>query len=123
MSRPNFGVRRKRPNPPFTDAEDVRSSRLRIGMTQEEFASQLGVASSSVQNWEAGRTRPHRGTMARIKKLAEESPPVTPPPTRQRLHDDMRTAVDLIVERAPREMVRAVADYLFERAGRYGWAK
>ncbi|OGI48134.1 MAG: hypothetical protein A2151_01875 [Candidatus Muproteobacteria bacterium RBG_16_65_34] len=36
----------------------VRQVRLRAGMTQEAFASFLGISLRTLQNWEQGRRRP-----------------------------------------------------------------
>jgi len=47
----------------------ARALRKRLGATQEEFARVLGVATSSVHRWEAGRVRPDRRTGERLASL------------------------------------------------------
>ena len=39
-------------------AINVREVRLRLKLTQSEFASRFGFAKASLRNWEQGRTRP-----------------------------------------------------------------
>ena len=83
--------------------EDIRRVRERLGMTQEEFARALQVSQSTVQNWESGRTQPHRGTLARIEAVS--SGPQAPRGRRSRVAEETRlqlmTALDTILERAP----------------------
>jgi transcriptional regulator with XRE-family HTH domain len=49
----------------------VLSLRTRLGMTQDEFADEVGCSSSSVGHWEAGRAAP-RGR--RLRKLLDLCP-------------------------------------------------
>lgn len=37
---------------------DVKSARLRLGMTQENFAHKIGVTTSTVNRWENGHAKP-----------------------------------------------------------------
>ncbi len=48
-----------------------RRVRRSLGLTQEEFASKLDAAGSSIRNWEAGRKRPSPDF---LKKMAELAP-------------------------------------------------
>jgi DNA-binding transcriptional regulator YiaG len=64
------------------EAERVRTLRHRLGMTQAEFARELGVRQQTVSEWETGRYAP-RGASARVLTLlAEERAPydASPPP-------------------------------------------
>ncbi|MCZ7681136.1 MAG: N-6 DNA methylase [Sandaracinaceae bacterium] len=53
-------------------AEQIRWLRGRLGVSQEELASRLGVSIATVNRWEAGRSRPQRAQRAAIAKLVEE---------------------------------------------------
>lgn len=41
--------------------ERVKGIRIRLGMTQQDFADKLGVHSNTVNLWEKGVTHPTRG--------------------------------------------------------------
>jgi DNA-binding transcriptional regulator YiaG len=45
-------------------ADSIRALRHALGMTQQAFASHLGVSITSVRDWEQGRRKP-RGLYAR----------------------------------------------------------
>ncbi len=49
----------------------MRGLRGRLGATREEFAQGLGVATSSVHRWEAGRVTPDRRTREKLSSLHE----------------------------------------------------
>ncbi len=49
----------------------IRGVRRRLGATQEEFARILGVATSSVHRWEAGRVAPDRRACGKLAGLRE----------------------------------------------------
>ena len=51
---------------------DVKAIREEIGLTQESFASKLGVSWPTVQRWESGKNKPSKTNLARIKKIEEE---------------------------------------------------
>ncbi len=106
-------------------AGQIRETRVRLGMRREDFAVRLGVSLRQVVRWETGKSRPTFGALQRIRKLSGDGavPPVgvlLPAPGSRK---DLHAMLDIILERAPRAMIDAVADYLFEHAGRYGWAK
>ena len=101
----------------------IEAHRRSIGMTQQQFAQKLEVAESTVGIWEAGRTEPRRADRKRIFALRKEE--ASPLPTRERKtssEDAVRAlaALELILERAPREIVKSVVDYLTRRAEDYG---
>jgi transcriptional regulator with XRE-family HTH domain len=102
--------------------EAIRKARERLGMTQEEFARVLHVSQSSVQNWESGRTQPHRGTLARIEALVNPDQPSRR--RRSRVAEETRqqliTALDTILERAPSAVIEEISQILTDRAGKYG---
>jgi DNA-binding transcriptional regulator YiaG len=50
---------------------EVKSMRLKLGMTQEDLAHALGVTVSTVNRWENGHTRPSRLAVAGLERLAE----------------------------------------------------
>ena len=47
----------------------IRELRRKLGATQEEFAQILGVATSSVHRWEAGKVSPDRKTGEKLATL------------------------------------------------------
>jgi transcriptional regulator with XRE-family HTH domain len=98
--------------------------RERLGLTQDEFARALHVSQSTVQNWESGRTAPHRGTLARIEALSTASPAGERPRKRSRVAEETRiqlvTALETILERAPSAVIEEISRILTERAGKYG---
>lgn len=51
----------------MNESELIRETRFRLGLSQIEFARQLGVATATVARWEAGKTRP---SPARLEALA-----------------------------------------------------
>ena len=51
----------------------VKKIRLALGLTQEEFAHQLGVTLSTVNRWENGRTTPSRLAKKQIEMLMERA--------------------------------------------------
>ena len=44
------------PLPPFPPMPDVRAIRAQLGMTQEVFATAIGVPVATMRNWEQSRT-------------------------------------------------------------------
>ena len=61
----------------MTTAEQVRTIRKRLGLTQAAFAHKLGVALLTVQRWEAGRNEPSpvlRQKLRRWEKRAQRRP-------------------------------------------------
>lgn len=102
--------------------EAIRKVREGLGMTQGEFAHALQVSQSTVQNWESARTRPHRGTLARIEAVA--GPPQSTRRRRSRVAEETRlqliTALETILERAPSAVIEEISRILTDRAGKYG---
>jgi putative transcriptional regulator len=49
---------------------DVRAIRNKLGVSQGEFASMIGVSVSTLQNWEQGRRRPEGPAQALLKVAA-----------------------------------------------------
>ncbi len=47
----------------------VRELRVEVGLTQEQFAVELGVTCSSVNRWESGRSKPLPLAMEKIQGL------------------------------------------------------
>ncbi len=50
----------------------VRQLRLKLSMTQEEFAHALGITVSTVNRWENGHSEPSKLARASIVGLAEK---------------------------------------------------
>jgi len=52
---------------------DVRAIRIRLGMTQEEFAAAFGVSPATIRNWEQGRREAH-GPARVLLTIIEQEP-------------------------------------------------
>lgn len=50
-------------------SEEIRLLREKFLLTQEDFAKELGVAASTVNRWETGKTRPNMVAMRTIKEF------------------------------------------------------
>jgi putative transcriptional regulator len=50
----------------------VRELRILAGLTQEQFATTLGVTYSTINRWENGHTRPMPLAMQKIEEIAKE---------------------------------------------------
>ena len=55
------------------EASQVKALRSQLGLTQEEFASRLGLATSTVQKWEGATARPRGLSLRALKRLARRS--------------------------------------------------
>ena len=53
-------------------AKLIGETRQRLGLSQEKFASKLGVSFQSVNRWENGRTKPLPLALRQIKTLLDE---------------------------------------------------
>ena len=51
----------------------IKELRFRLGMTQEQFAMELGVTISTIQRWENEITQPSPMALKLIKELNEAS--------------------------------------------------
>jgi putative transcriptional regulator len=62
------------PSHRFQIAEpDVTAVRERYGLSQDQFATMLGISVRTLQNWEQGRRRPH-GPARVLLRVAEAHP-------------------------------------------------
>ena len=52
---------------------DVKALRQRLGLTQEEFAHQIGVTMAAVSRWERGKSKPIRLAIERMQQLEREA--------------------------------------------------
>jgi putative transcriptional regulator len=55
------------------DAPDVKATRRQLNMSQEEFASMIGVSARTLQNWEQGRRSPE-GPARALLRVAARNP-------------------------------------------------
>lgn len=53
--------------------DEIKKLRTRCFLTQEEFAKKLGVAFSTVNRWEQGKSKPNLVAMKNIKVFCEEN--------------------------------------------------
>lgn len=51
------------------EAMDVRAIRLKLGMTQEEFAARFGFSINTLRHWEQGRRRPEGPARAYLRVI------------------------------------------------------
>ena len=56
-------------------AKMIKKLRVASGLTQEQFASKVGVTLSTVNRWENSKGKPSPLAMLRIKELQKESKP------------------------------------------------
>jgi putative transcriptional regulator len=62
-------------------APDVKALRVRLGMTQEQFARTYRLPLGTVRDWEQGRTRPDAPALALLAVIERE-----PEAVRRALH-------------------------------------
>lgn len=55
------------------DRFDIKEARIKLGLTQEEFADRLGVTFASVNRWENGKAKPQRSRILSIQNLLQEN--------------------------------------------------
>ena len=60
-------------------AEEIKNTRIRLGYSQQEFASLLGVSFATVNRWENGKAKPQKDRLNRIRKLLNEKQPTEDP--------------------------------------------
>ena len=51
---------------------DVKDLRVRLGLTQKQFSSMIGVSTKTLQNWEQGRREPEGPAMALLRVVEKE---------------------------------------------------
>jgi len=51
-------------------SEMIKKLRIQLGLTQEQFAAKVGVTFSTVNRWEAGRSRPSPLAWREIERLS-----------------------------------------------------
>jgi putative transcriptional regulator len=54
----------------FESSEDVTALRRFVGLTQEQFASAMGISVHTLRNWEQGRRRPEGPAIALLRIAA-----------------------------------------------------
>jgi DNA-binding transcriptional regulator YiaG len=50
----------------------IRELRLETGLTQEQFAAELGVTYSTINRWENGRSKPSPLAMQKISEMLRQ---------------------------------------------------
>jgi len=53
-------------------AKDILNLRLKLQLSQEEFAREVGVTLSTIYRWEAGKSIPSKLAKLRLVELREE---------------------------------------------------
>lgn len=54
-------------------SEEIKKIRQKCFLSQEAFGREIGVSFSSVNRWEAGKTRPNIKAMKNIKAFCEKN--------------------------------------------------
>ena len=54
-------------------AEKIKQLRLRLRLTQEQFAGKVGATFSTVNRWQSGKSRPSPLALRRIEELSGET--------------------------------------------------
>lgn len=54
-------------------AKMIRELRAKLGLTQEQFAAEVGVTWSTVNRWENGRGKPSPLAMRQIEELQKKT--------------------------------------------------
>jgi DNA-binding transcriptional regulator YiaG len=54
-----------------TLAQDIKTLRLQLGLTQTQFAVKLGVSFPSVNRWENGKVKPSALAFKQLQRLAK----------------------------------------------------
>jgi SNF2 family DNA or RNA helicase len=54
------------------NSESIRSLRLKLGYSQQEFAAALGVSFATVNRWENGKAKPQKDRIERMRSLLGE---------------------------------------------------
>lgn len=54
-------------------SNEIKAIRHNAFMTQETFAKELGVAFSTVNRWEMGKTQPNMSTMKKINDFCNKN--------------------------------------------------
>lgn len=54
-------------------ANQIKASRKKVFLTQEEYANELGVSISTIIRWEMGQYRPNLAAMKKIKAFCEKN--------------------------------------------------
>jgi putative transcriptional regulator len=55
-----------------TGSVDVRALRLKLGMSQEQFARRYNLDLDALQNWEQGRRLPERAVLSYLRVIAAD---------------------------------------------------
>jgi putative transcriptional regulator len=55
-----------------TGSVDVRALRLKVGMSQEQFARRYNLDLDALQNWEQGRRLPERAVLSYLRVIAAD---------------------------------------------------
>jgi DNA-binding transcriptional regulator YiaG len=55
------------------DADRVKALRDHLGLTQQQFAEELGVRQQTISEWEVGLYKPRRSTSKYLALIAERA--------------------------------------------------
>jgi len=108
-------------------AEELKEFREARTLTQDDLARMLGVAQSTIQNWESGRTSPRPKMALRIRALGGGASAAAEKKKSRRYSEERimeaHVALDTILDRARSDVVEKVLAELDKFAGRFGNSK
>jgi len=110
-------------SPPETLGEHLKKRRLKLGLSQEAAAAQLGVNPFTVLNWEKGRTEPPVRALAIIVRWLGYDPLPEPTTLQERMKAARAGAGWTVVEAARRLGVDPATWGHWERTGQVPWAR
>ena len=72
-TKANYNIRKDKGGTILWDGESIKGLREHMGMTQAQFAEELGVRQQTVSEWEQGIYAPTRATAKHIMLVAEKA--------------------------------------------------
>jgi len=54
--------------------EEIKNIRLKLGLSQQEFASSMGVSFATVNRWENGKAKPQKDRIERMRAMMKDQP-------------------------------------------------
>ena len=72
IPKPHERIKGVPPWLPHMNSQQIKALRFRMSLTQENFAAQIGVSLSTVQRWEANKSKPSLLAIKSIQALIEQ---------------------------------------------------
>lgn len=58
-------------------ADELKAKRTKLGLSQKQLASRVGITTTTVSSIELGKTEPARGTRNKLRAFFEATEPIT----------------------------------------------